>query len=227
MNRKWMIKATGLAAGIAIFAAACGQTLDSSTPGPESTNGSPSGIQEPAFVGDGSDKLFVPPNPAIDQGGTVIVDNPNIDDREPTSLPIVPDVQPSEYAEVLMLAQEDLNRRFDLDIEDITLVKIVSVEWPDTALGNPEPGMAYAQVIVPGFKMMLEAGEQTYIYHTSLDRVVFVEDSATVVVEPGNVGIPLPVMEPSDSSDELKPAPPTILPMSRPPVQEVPTPGTS
>ncbi len=40
------------------------------------------------------------------------------------------------------------------------------VEWPDAGLGNPEPGMAYAEVITPGFKFILEAAGTQYEYHT-------------------------------------------------------------
>jgi hypothetical protein len=48
------------------------------------------------------------------------------------------------------------------------LVSAESVEWPDTSLGNPQPGMFYAQVITPGFKIILEAGGAQYEYHTDL-----------------------------------------------------------
>jgi len=48
------------------------------------------------------------------------------------------------------------------------LVSAEPVEWPDTSLGNPQPGMFYAQVITPGYKIILEADSHQYEYHTDL-----------------------------------------------------------
>jgi hypothetical protein len=46
------------------------------------------------------------------------------------------------------------------------------VDWSDTSLGCPEPGMMYAQVITPGFLVMIEAEGQQYEYHTDESRFV-------------------------------------------------------
>jgi hypothetical protein len=43
---------------------------------------------------------------------------------------------------------------------------VEAVDWSDTSLGCPEPGMAYAQVITPGYLIVLGAAGQTYEYHT-------------------------------------------------------------
>jgi hypothetical protein len=40
------------------------------------------------------------------------------------------------------------------------------VDWPDTALGCPEPGRAYAQVITPGYRVVVQAGAQVLEVHT-------------------------------------------------------------
>ncbi|MDQ3328852.1 MAG: hypothetical protein M3506_10065, partial [Chloroflexota bacterium] len=37
------------------------------------------------------------------------------------------------------------------DAEDAVVVSITAQEWPDSALGCPEPGMMYQQVITPGY----------------------------------------------------------------------------
>jgi len=55
------------------------------------------------------------------------------------------------------------------------MTNLEKLDWGDASLGNPEPGIMYAQMITPGFKMLLAAGGSTYTYHTSMDRVVFVE----------------------------------------------------
>lgn len=41
------------------------------------------------------------------------------------------------------------------------------VDWPDTSLGCPQPGMMYAQVITPGWRVTLLTGEgQQHEVHT-------------------------------------------------------------
>ncbi|MBI4306541.1 MAG: hypothetical protein HY678_09520 [Chloroflexi bacterium] len=51
---------------------------------------------------------------------------------------------------------------------------IKRVDWPDTALGCQEPGRSYAEVIVPGWTVVVRHGSKLYEYHTDLDgdRVV-------------------------------------------------------
>jgi hypothetical protein len=72
----------------------------------------------------------------------------------------------------------DLARRHAADLlgVDASAVALISVnghDWPDAALGCPQPGLAYAQVITPGFQIQLEADEHRLVYHTDTkDRVV-------------------------------------------------------
>ncbi|NIN63259.1 MAG: hypothetical protein GTO63_00790, partial [Anaerolineae bacterium] len=75
-------------------------------------------------------------------------------------------------AKVVQLAKEDLARKANVAPEAITLVSIDAVNWPDTSLGCPEPGMMYAQVITPGFLVVLESRDQTYEYHSNEGELV-------------------------------------------------------
>ena len=59
--------------------------------------------------------------------------------------------------------------------ERLQIKSVEKVDWNDSSLGAPEEGMVYLQVITPGFKLVLEAEGELYTYHTSNDRVVFVE----------------------------------------------------
>jgi len=54
-------------------------------------------------------------------------------------------------------------------------VSAEAVEWPDASLGNPQPGMVYAQVVTPGYKIILSARGQQYEYHSEHERLVLVE----------------------------------------------------
>jgi hypothetical protein len=49
---------------------------------------------------------------------------------------------------------------------EVVLVSSEYVDWPDTSLGNPTGEMFYAQVITPGFQIVLASGGQQYEYHT-------------------------------------------------------------
>ncbi len=76
-----------------------------------------------------------------------------------------------EYSPVVDIAKKDLAGRLNLPVEEILLVKQEKVDWSDTSLGFPEDGM-YAQVITPGFRIILKAGDKLYEYHSDYKRVV-------------------------------------------------------
>ena len=77
-----------------------------------------------------------------------------------------------EVKAVVGLATEDLAKRLGLAPETIQLVSVEPVEWSDASLGCPQPGMMYAQVITPGYKVVLETEGQEHEYHTDMDRFV-------------------------------------------------------
>jgi len=80
---------------------------------------------------------------------------------------------PYEARRAVELAKADLARRLEISVSEILVISVEAVDWPDTSLGCPEPGMMYAQVITPGYLIVLEAAGQTYEYHTDRsDQVV-------------------------------------------------------
>ena len=66
-------------------------------------------------------------------------------------------------------AKEDLVQTAGADSDEITLVSTEEVEWGDTSLGCPHPDEMYAQMITPGYFIVLESGGNTYDYHTGDD----------------------------------------------------------
>ena len=78
---------------------------------------------------------------------------------------------------VFQMAQSELSQRLGIDKDSIKLATTEKLTWSDASLGNPEPGMSYAEVLVPGFKLALvtPGGPTFYIYHTSMEQVVFFE----------------------------------------------------
>ena len=51
--------------------------------------------------------------------------------------------------------------------ESVQVVSVEAVDWSDSSLGCPKAGMMYAQVITPGYKIVLESAGRTYEFHTT------------------------------------------------------------
>lgn len=69
------------------------------------------------------------------------------------------------------LAIANLSGRLDVPVEEIATSSIEAVRWPDASLGCPQPGMMYAQVVTPGYIVILSADGATYVYHTDESKV--------------------------------------------------------
>lgn len=54
-------------------------------------------------------------------------------------------------------------------VESVQVVSVEAVDWSDSSLGCPKGGMMYAQVITPGYKIVLESDGRTYEFHSSLN----------------------------------------------------------
>ncbi|HUG15545.1 MAG TPA: hypothetical protein VMM78_11085 [Thermomicrobiales bacterium] len=53
--------------------------------------------------------------------------------------------------------------------EQVEIVEYAEQQWPSTAIGCPRPGEFYAQVITPGYRVVLRVGDETLTYHTDMD----------------------------------------------------------
>ncbi len=74
-------------------------------------------------------------------------------------------------AELIGVAQRALGQQLNLPTRRIVLNEIQAVTWPDSSLGCPQPGAQYQQALANGYRIVLTAGQNTYIYHTDFDRV--------------------------------------------------------
>jgi hypothetical protein len=70
-------------------------------------------------------------------------------------------------------AQQDLAKRLDIPVEAIEFLTFEDVVWPDGSLGCPMPGMAYTQVLVEGYRILLQYEGQVYAYHGGGGRPPF------------------------------------------------------
>jgi hypothetical protein len=101
-------------------------------------------------------------------------------------------------------ARADLALRLGVSEEEILLQSVEPVEWSNSSLGCPQPGMMYAQVKTPGYRVVLEAEGKTYEYHTDAGRRVILcgEDGLpslpVLPVDPGEIkdGIPWMPVDP-------------------------------
>ncbi len=51
-----------------------------------------------------------------------------------------------------------------VDPADVTVVSVKPVTWTDGSLGCPKPGVMYTQIVVPGFRVIVKAGDQKLDY---------------------------------------------------------------
>ena len=72
---------------------------------------------------------------------------------------------------------------FDLAPEAVTVEGIEPVDWPDAGLGCPLPGMSYAEVITPGYRVTLNAAGAELAVHM---------DTAGTAIVCSPDGTPLP-----------------------------------
>jgi hypothetical protein len=93
-------------------------------------------------------------------------------------------------AQALDLAMTDAARRTGQPREAITVVTAEQVTWSDGSLGCPQPGMMYTQALVPGYRIVLRAGEETLNYHAALrGPPSFCPESRVVAPVPGQGGV--------------------------------------
>jgi len=74
---------------------------------------------------------------------------------------------PSGMEPLVDQAKKDLAQRLSILVNQIELIRAESVTWPDASLGCPQPGMVYADVLTPGYVILLTANNQEYEYHAS------------------------------------------------------------
>ena len=123
--------------------------------------------------------------------GTAVLISPTQVIQEGT-MPISPTIpSPSNPAwqGLVMQAREDLARRLSIEVDQIELLEVSAVVWPDGGLGCPQPGMVYTQVQHDGALIRLRVGKRIYNYHSGGNRPPFlceqVAGSESLVPPPG------------------------------------------
>jgi hypothetical protein len=97
----------------------------------------------------------------------------------PSSTPGTSDIQEPDAKnttiaprEIIEKAKADLVKQFGMSADQVRVLEAMAVTWPDASLGCPQPDMAYAQVLSPGYWVLLEADGRQYPYHTDQDEQI-------------------------------------------------------
>ncbi|MFW6042635.1 MAG: hypothetical protein ACOC9C_03015, partial [Chloroflexota bacterium] len=82
-------------------------------------------------------------------------------------------------AEAIEAATDSLSEMLDVDESEITIDTITDMEWPDACLGLPEADEMCAQVITPGYLIVLEVDGEVYEVRTDREgRTVRMQQTA-------------------------------------------------
>jgi hypothetical protein len=64
-------------------------------------------------------------------------------------------------------ARRDLAERLGISKDDVVMKSVEPADFPDAALGAPLADEMSAQVITPGWRIILKAGEKNYEYRAT------------------------------------------------------------
>jgi hypothetical protein len=116
-----------------------------------------------------------PMSPKLRPGATLIVKtlDPNLAIiREEEKMTPTTNVSPG-LQKLVDLAVADLAQRLSIAADQIDVMEVKAVVWPDGGLGCPEPGIAYTQVQREGLLIRLRVEERLYNYHSGGGREPF------------------------------------------------------
>lgn len=75
-------------------------------------------------------------------------------------------------AELVMMAQQRLAADLDLSTRRIQVDAIEPMTWTDTSLNCPSADVTYEPARIEGYRLVLSAGEEPYIFHSDFERLV-------------------------------------------------------
>jgi hypothetical protein len=64
---------------------------------------------------------------------------------------------------------QDASVRLGVPVDELQVTSLESWEWPDASLGCPKEGEFYAQVITPGYLIVVSGAGQQLEYHTDTE----------------------------------------------------------
>jgi hypothetical protein len=99
---------------------------------------------------------------------------------------------------MVMRAKKDLAHRLSVESDQINLLEVRPVTWPDASLGCPQPGKVYTELPQDGLLIRLEVAGRMYFYHSGENVDPFLcEQTSQLVPHPkkGDEFVPPPGSE--------------------------------
>jgi hypothetical protein len=121
-----------------------------------------------AQVNSGNTPKLTPPDPKETETlSTPSPVTPKEWDDMPQDPPLLIPTNPDLEA-LIEKAKADLAERLSVQTSQIKSIESKEVVWPDTSLGCPQPGMAYAQMLTPGYIIRLMYSGSEFEYHADI-----------------------------------------------------------
>ncbi len=122
----------------------------------------------------GDSTKTAPPDTPLSTRAPAAATAPSVgkDKTNMTGIPIPLPLDPANEA-LATQAKQDLANRLSVSKDQIDLIEVRSVTWPDGSLGCPQPGMMYTQMVVDGLLIRLRARGNIYEYHSGGSRDPF------------------------------------------------------
>lgn len=129
-------------------------------------------------AGCGSGETAVPDSSTSTSGATstTVGSSTTREDRSTTSTSVIAEDKELEMG-LAEGATSDLARRLGVDEDDVEVLRVEAVTWPDGSLGCPQPGMVYTQALVEGHRIVLSHAERVYLYHSGPGQPPFLCES--------------------------------------------------
>jgi hypothetical protein len=101
--------------------------------------------------------------------------SPLVQPTSPISLPPTPPLQRETITSIVEDVRPRVSEQLRINPEALTLVSEERVMWRDASLGCPQEGKAYAQVLVPGWRIVfVDAAGQEYDVHAAENPETYV-----------------------------------------------------
>jgi hypothetical protein len=86
-------------------------------------------------------------------------------------------------ADLASLALRRIADQLDVPPFRVRIIEVTPYEWLDSSLGCPLPGQTYAEVDVIGYRIVLFAGGNQYIFHSDTEQLVACDEENEVLPE--------------------------------------------
>jgi len=122
------------------------------------------------------------------QLGTSADENPAVPQRYDSSTPVTDGPAAQEMVEI---ALQIASKHLSVPASELEVLRIDAVDWRDSSLGCPDPGMEYMQVITPGHLALVSyKGGPVHRVHMARGRGFVCESSPEKLAAKGPVPLP-------------------------------------